>query len=175
MEGCFWPVLMRSGSTGGEGLSRLGLVEPCSGAQCLGDGKRQQEISCFRQKLHGRESRLPCSSHAGVLWGGSLLVDLGPRYYRTVYWQGGSAQATNATVNLSRPLTGRDGQRIDVAVASTPSPGLCRGPWLRGSHGDIRRKTVLLPGRSRTYISESRHYTTSGMLCCEEVPERYGV
>jgi hypothetical protein len=74
-------------------------------------------FGAFRQKLHGRDSRLPCSSHAGV-WG-CLAVgwrrartgttgDLGAWYGGA--WRGGRVlRPQSASVNLSCPLTAGDG------------------------------------------------------------------
>ena len=119
----FWPVLTRSGTTGGERLSCLGRLEPCGGAR---PWQTAAEIRCFRQKLHGRASRLPCSRPRSVcgymlprgrLEGGQTRVP-------------GAERSDEAGVlrpqsdGQSQPSVGGQGrQRIDVPRASTPSSG----------------------------------------------------
>jgi hypothetical protein len=119
----FWPVLTRSGSTGGERLSCLGRLEPCGGARRW---QTAAEIRCFRQKLHGRASRLPCSRPRSVC--GYML----PRGRL----EGGADEGAWAersdeagvlrpqSDGQSQPSVGGQGrQRIDVPRASTPSSG----------------------------------------------------
>jgi hypothetical protein len=124
----FWPVLIRSGSTGGERLSCLGRLEPCGGARRW---QTAAEIRCFRQKLHGKASRLPCSRlrsvcgyMLGYLAGGWKQADGGA-------WTERSDEAgvlRPQSDGQSQPSTGGQGrQRIDMPRASTPSSGVI---WL---------------------------------------------
>jgi hypothetical protein len=164
----FWPVLTRSGSTGGERLSCLGRLEPCGGARRW---QTAAEIRCFRQKLHGRASRLPCSRPRSVcgymlprgrLEGGQTRVPGRSGVTRR------ECSDHRVTVNLSRPSAAKDGSESMCLVRARhhlEASGFCRGPGNSGSDGDIRRSMRFRAGRLPVSCNLARRHNFRETHC----------
>jgi hypothetical protein len=129
------------------------------------------EIRCFRQKLRGRASRLPCSRPRSVcgymlprgrLEGGQTRVPGRSGVTRR------ECSDHRVTVNLSRPSAAKDGSESMCLVRARhhlEASGFCRGPGNSGSDGDIRRSMRFGAGRLPVSCNLARRHNFRETQC----------